>query len=105
MAWLRTAMKITILYFDGCPNWQIAVDRVQQISGQQPAIEMIGSSEEAVRREFRGSPTILVDGIDPFADPAAPVGRACRLYRTETGLEGSPSVAQLRAAISGTPGR
>ena len=42
---------------------------------------------------------MLVDGRDPFADPDAPVGLACRLYRTEEGLAGSPTVEQLLAVL------
>jgi hypothetical protein len=44
---------------------------------------------------FRGSPTVLVDGRDPFADRQAPVGLSCRVYSTPEGLAGAPTVAQL----------
>lgn len=94
-------MTITIVYFDGCPSWQIAVARVREVTGADPALELIESPEDAERRQFRGSPTILVDGVDPFAQGTLPIGMACRLYRTEDGVQGSPSVAQLRAALKG----
>ena len=55
--------------------------------------------EEAEAARFRGSPTVLVDGRDPFADPAAPVGLSCRVYRTADGLAGSPTVDQLLAVL------
>jgi hypothetical protein len=49
---------------------------------------------------FRGSPTVLVDGRDPFLDRDSPVGRlACRVDRTEDGLAGAPTVDQLVAAL------
>lgn len=51
-----------------------------------------------MRLGFSGSPTILVDGQDPFADQDAPIGLACRLYATEEGLQGAPTIAQLRGA-------
>ena len=40
--------------------------------------------------------TILVDGVDPFADtdPAVP-SMACRLYRTDEGVQGAPGVEAL----------
>ncbi|MFN2545184.1 MAG: thioredoxin family protein [Actinomycetota bacterium] len=91
--------QITILYFNGCPSWQVAAARVRDVTGQEPELERVESAEEAERLQFRGSPTILVDGEDPFADESAPVGLACRLYRTEDGVDGSPSMAQLRAAL------
>jgi hypothetical protein len=50
-------------------------------------------------RGNRGSPTVLIDGEDPFADPDAPVGLACRVYPTADELAGAPSVAQLTAAL------
>jgi hypothetical protein len=59
-----------------------------------------GGGEEALRLGFRGSPTILLDGQDPFADQDAPVGLACRLYATEGGLQGAPTIDQLRAALA-----
>ena len=49
---------------------------------------------------MHGSPTLLVDGRDPWADAEAPVGLACRIYRTEAGAEGSPSVAQLAEVLA-----
>jgi hypothetical protein len=48
---------------------------------------------------FAGSPTILVNGRDPF--PAATSTRAlsCRLYPTPDGPAGSPTIEQIRAAM------
>lgn len=43
---------------------------------------------EAVELSFRKSPTVLVDGVDPFADPNAAVGLTCPLCPTETGWLG-----------------
>ncbi len=48
---------------------------------------------------FRGSPTVFIDGTDPFEDEAAPIGLSCRLYRTPDGLSGSPTSEQLRTAL------
>jgi hypothetical protein len=44
--------------------------------------------------DFPGSPTILIDGVDPFAG-AMPGGPACRRYWTERGLDLAPSMEQL----------
>ena len=55
----------------------------------------VTSPEDAERLSFRGSPTVLVDGLDPFADPSAPVGLSCRVSATPEGLRGSPTVEQL----------
>jgi hypothetical protein len=41
----------------------------------------------------------LVDGVDPFAEGEMPPALACRVYQTETGRAGSPSIDLLRQAI------
>jgi hypothetical protein len=47
-----------------------------------------------------GSPTLLIDGVDPFAAPGEPASLSCRLYRLPDGsLDGVPSLDQLRAAL------
>lgn len=61
--------------------------------------ERVDTPEDAERRHFRGSPTILIEGEDPFADDDAPVGLSCRIYQTETGPAGAPSVRQLTDAL------
>jgi hypothetical protein len=62
---------------------------------------------EAARWGMRGSPTLLVDGADPFAAPGGGPAVACRLYRGEDGrLDGSPTVEALRRVLeqAGAPG-
>ena len=60
----------------------------------------IGDEDQAARRGMHGSPTILIDGIDPFAVPGQPASVSCRLYRDSDGrADGAPSVRQLRRAI------
>ena len=109
LVWLRwsimTDMAISLLYFDGCPNWHVADERLHAalVAVGRPddgvGHVLVSTPEEAEAAQFRGSPTVLVNGRDPFADPDAPVGLACRLYRTEEGLSGSPTVEQLVAVL------
>jgi len=98
-------MQIAIRYFDGCPNWRTADGRLREAlaaSGVAADIvfEAIETSEDADRMAFHGSPTFLFDGVDPFPADESGFGLTCRVYRTEAGLEGSPSVTQLLAALS-----
>jgi hypothetical protein len=58
--------------------------------------QLIDSPQTAERVEFRGSPTILVDGRDPFASGDEPIGLTCRVYPTEHGTQGAPTEEQLR---------
>ena len=98
-------MRVTLRYFDGCPNWRTTLERLTSAIERtgldaEVALERIGSEEEAERLRFQGSPTVLLDGTDPFADGSAWFGLSCRIYLTEQGSEGSPSEDQLVAAIS-----
>jgi hypothetical protein len=97
-------MEITLQYFDGCPNWEVLDHRIAEaLHGRTDASiirQRVGTTVEAVRLGFHGSPTILIDGIDPFAEPSAPVGLACRVFRTPNGLAGSPTLEQLHAVFS-----
>jgi len=96
--------RVTLQYFDGCPNWQTTRGFLARLidEGVEASIdfEVIDSPEMAVARGFRGSPTVLIDGVDPFSNEEAPVGLACRVYRTEQGIAGSPTLSQLRDVIT-----
>lgn len=98
-------MRITIQYFEGCPHWKLADERVRKVLGDSSAdatldYERIDSPEMAARVGFRGSPTILVDGRDPFATGSEPVGMSCRVFRTEEGAQGAPTEAQLKELLT-----
>lgn len=96
-------------YFDGCPNWTIAAERLATIAQAHPDLTVthrqVETLEDAEAIGFRGSPSILVNGIDLFPDPSAAVGLACRLYVTPDGFAGAPTLEQLRAASSTIPSR
>ena len=99
------ANTITIQCLPGCPNRELAEARVntalQRVGGLPPVVvvDEIRDETEALQVGFRGSPTILIDGVDAFADTSIPAGFACRVYRTDGGSDGAPSVDQLVAAI------
>jgi hypothetical protein len=98
-------MKVEILYFDGCPNWQGAGDlvRAASVAAGIPDVEIgyrrVETDAEAAALPFAGSPTFLVDGVDAFDDAVPVTELACRVYRTESGLAGLPSVEQLANSL------
>ena len=97
-------MRIELLYFDDCPNWTTADERLQEIAtarGLEVERRLVTTPEEAERSRFRGSPTILVDGRDPFARGDEPFGLSCRRFQTPDGPAGSPTIEQLEAALDG----
>ena len=98
-------MEVTLLYFDDCPNWKVTDERLAAMAEEfdlNISRLLVETPEEAERLGFRGSPTVLVDGRDVFADRDAPVGLSCRIYPTPDGPAGSPTVAQLRAVLGGS---
>lgn len=99
-------MEITLLYFDDCPNWKVAAERLAAVTVGRPDISvlhhLVESMEEAERLGFHGSPSILINGVDVFAEAGTGVGLSCRLYQTPDGSAGAPTIAQLREAIAAT---
>jgi hypothetical protein len=99
-------MRVELLYFDGCPNWKVADDRLTEalteLGRDDIVVEhrLVDTPEQAEELAFTGSPTIRIDGTDPFATGQEQVGLACRVYATPTGLGGSPDTAQLVQALS-----
>ena len=99
-------MDLTVLAVPDCPNVMLLEERLAQVlEGRRDVTvsrQVIADQDEAARRGMHGSPTILVDGIDPFAEPGQPASVSCRLYRDGGGqVDGAPSVSQLRQAIGG----
>ena len=95
-------MKLELLYFDDCPHWQIAAERLDQAAASRGLTverRLVTTPEEAQAARFRGSPTILIDGQDPFGAADEPFGLACRVYRTPDGPAGSPTTEQLEAVL------
>jgi len=97
-------MDVTLLYFDDCPNWLVANEHLEELRAEHPEMSItrhiVDTPEEAERTRFRGSPSILVDGDDPFADVDDPVGLSCRVYQTPAGPAGSPTLDQLRDVLA-----
>jgi len=100
-------MKVELLYFAGCPTYELALSRLQEAlreSGVDVPVEMIevNSVEQAQALRFLGSPSIRINRLDVerTARERTSYGLTCRMYRTESGLEGSPSVELIRTAIS-----
>jgi hypothetical protein len=97
-------VDIALLYFNDCPNWKVADELLAAIAVERPDItvthQLVDSVEQAERLGFHGSPSILIDGIDAFADADAGIGLSCRVYQTPDGPAGAPTAEQLWAAIA-----
>lgn len=97
-------MDITLLYFEDCPNWRVAAERLSVIAAERGDIRLVHhlveTQAEAERTRFHGSPSILVDGVDVFDAPDSAVGLSCRIYPTPDGLKGAPTLDQLRTVLN-----
>jgi hypothetical protein len=99
-------MDLTVLAVPGCPNVMLLEERLaQMIEGRRDVTvsrQVITDEDAAASWGMHGSPTLLVDGIDPFAEPEPQTSVSCRLYRDGSGrADGAPSVSHLRQAIGG----
>lgn len=101
-------MKIELLYFDGCPSYQQALQNLKEVlaeEGIDEAVELVkvSTSEEAEAHRFLGSPTIQIDGVDLEGPEAvgSGIGFGCRVYAHNGHLSGWPSKEQIRAALTG----
>jgi len=98
-------VRVTLRFFDGCPNWhtaQAALREALDATAHEKVdivLEKVESLEAAQRLGFTGSPTILINGKDPFCTPGSLPGLACRIYNTPEGMRGSPTVEQLAALL------
>ena len=93
-------MKLEVLHVPDCPNLAVMLDRLGQATDLPVSTRVIGAGADAARFGMAGSPTLLIDGIDPFASDPTSYTMSCRLYRDGSGqIVPAPSVQQLRAAI------
>jgi len=98
-------LDVTLLYFEGCPNWLVMQQQLQELSSEFPEMTLtlrtVDTPEDAERLAFHGSPSIVLNGADPFADWSTPVGYSCRVYATPEGLAGVPTKEQLHTVLCG----
>ncbi len=94
-------MKVQLLHIDECPNWEetgvrlrTALDSVGRTDDTIDYV-LLQTPEEAAKYPFAGSPTVLIDGEDPFPSGGPISVLACRVYQTDNGLAGGPTTAQL----------
>ena len=97
-------MELTVLAVPDCPNVPVLQQRLADVLADWPGVairwRVITNVAEAARWRMHGSPTLLVNGHDPFAQAGSCPALACRMYRAADGsLDGAPSVLALRQAL------
>jgi hypothetical protein len=94
-------MKLEVLHVPDCPNLAPMLQRLAEATDLPVPTRLIETDADAAEFGLAGSPTLLIDGVDPFAaaDDCG-CGVSCRLYRNRDGrIVPAPSVEQSRAAV------
>ncbi len=97
-------MKIDLLYFDGCPNWQGGLENLKKalaLEGMEAEISLVrvADNAEAARLKFLGSPSFRVEGKELWPEEHKVYNLNCRVYLTPAGMQGSPTVEMLREKL------
>jgi hypothetical protein len=95
-------MKLEVLHVPHCANLPSMLERLGEVIDLPVTTRVIESDADAAMFGMAGSPTLLIDGVDPFAVPGeCDCGVSCRLYRDQNGrIVAAPSVEQLGDAIT-----
>lgn len=104
-------MRVELLFTDSDPNAMLARQRLVEVlieDAFETPIQMIAvtSLEDARFLDFRGSPTIRIDGVDVYPEGAAEVGLHLRAYPSEVdgSPEATPSKRLIRNAVEAARG-
>jgi hypothetical protein len=97
---------VEILYFEGCPNHELARELVERIAldleiDVDLRLVNVQTPDDAQRLRFLGSPTVRVNGqdVEPGAAERTNYVHSCRVYRRDTGYAGQPDEQWVRHAV------
>ncbi|SRR6266567_4749515 len=93
-------MELTLLTVSACPNAAAFEERLAAALAGEAGVVVrrheVMDEREAAQAGMHGSPTLLIDGADPFAEPGEAPSLSCRLYRDAAGhARGVPSLQAL----------
>ncbi|WP_152670655.1 DF family (seleno)protein [Rubrobacter aplysinae] len=105
------AMRVELLYFEGCPSAGAAEHNLREALGLEGVRAevvpvRVETDDAAERLRFPGSPTVRLGGEDafPVSEERERWALGCRTYVTPEGLRGSPTVGMFRSAIRAAAG-
>jgi predicted Zn-dependent protease len=102
-----SAPQIEFLWWEGCPSTDRALGELREaladvgMDGTGVRTREIKTDQDAAAAGFRGSPTILIEGVDVAgAQPDEPTGLTCRVYRRRDGrISPTPDPDDLRESL------
>ena len=101
-------MRVELLYWDADPHYMTARQRLVEVLTEdafETTIQMIAvnSADDAQLLDFRGSPTIRIDGLDIHPEPPAEIGLTLRDYPADDDAsvagQAVPGKRLIRAAV------
>ncbi|MDM4719176.1 hypothetical protein QTQ03_06030 [Micromonospora sp. WMMA1363] len=98
-------MDVQLLVVADCPNEGPAAEVLRRalddvgLTTVEFTTRIIEDQDEAEQIGFTGSPSVFIDGRDPFTEPDQRPALACRLYRDDTASSGVPPPEGLRQAL------
>jgi len=80
------SITLEVLHVVDCPNLQPMLERLRQVTDRPSITREIDSNAAAAAFGMAGSPTLLINGRDPFPHPNLQGcrGRSCRSIATST---------------------
>lgn len=102
------------MWWEGCPSTERALNQLREIlvelglGDAEIRTREIRTAAQAVDTGFRGSPTVLIDGIDvnPGAEPEEPNPLTCRVYHRRDGrISPIPDPDDVRTALRAAAGQ
>jgi glutaredoxin len=98
---------LELLWWEGCPSTERAMAELREalidvgLGDAEIRTREIDTDADAQQAGFRGSPTILIDGIDVAgASDEDQIGLGCRVYRRRDGrISPTPDPDDLRDAL------
>jgi hypothetical protein len=94
-----TQLEVELLLVADCPHEAAAIDLIRHalddvgLLGAPFKTRTVTSQQQADELGFTGSPTILSNGIDPFAQPRLPPSLACSPLPNPGRTSGHPEPA------------
>ena len=98
-------MELTMLTVPACPSAAAFEGALAGALADHPGVVVhrreVNDEHAAAQAGMHGSPTLLINGTDPFASPGQPASMSCRLYRDATGHPAAaPSTEAMRQALA-----
>ncbi|AFM20338.1 hypothetical protein Mycch_5705 (plasmid) [Mycolicibacterium chubuense NBB4] len=96
--------RVELLVIPDCPYATLAETAIRMTLNElglphTPVLTtVVETTAEAIRRRFTGSPTIVINGVDPWAHPDREPGLTCRAQPDRGGLPTPYGLAQALCA-------